>query len=538
MKNTLLALLFTLPLGILNAQTIGTFNSLQPQPQTEILSIPSSHAFQLLTRAEDELGDGTQQGPASDFTAYVPINGSSQHGYLCINSEFVPGGVSVLEIKLNTETGLWETKSSGKVDFSDFNCNIPVFGQGGTMVNCSGGITPWGTVVTSEEADFGGCTTADGYVTFGWNVEFDPATRKVVDYDNNGVADKVWAQGRMKHENICFLNDSITSYFGDDNSTTGYVFKFVANEKKNLSSGNLYVLKLNNPPQTGSWVQIPNTTVAERNGVLAAAGAAGGAKLDRVEDLEIGPDGKVYVTSTGADIVYRFNDDGTTISGFEIFVDKGLYDIEVNGSVVQANFTAPDNLVFDNEGNLWVNQDGGDNHFWLVAPDHTAANPKIKVFANTPKGCETTGTTFTPDFKYMFFSMQHPEAGNNTTQVDAANQNVMYNKDATVVVARAEVLGQPQTNSVRNKGNNAFSKLEVYPNPVKDVFTLKLSSGVYGKAKLAIFDVAGKQLWAYDYFVSYGINELQVNTKGIAKGSYFISAIHEKGTQKIGFIKE
>ena len=207
-KSILLAIL--LPVNAAFAQHISEFTSVNPvDVQDDYVTIPSTHAFQLLFQSGDPLTEGGTVGTWSDYTGYLPIDGSSTAGYLCVNSEFVPGGVSIHDLQFNAESNLWEVTSSGGVDFSAFNCLI----AGGTVANCSGGITPWGTMVTCEENTESFICSYEGYRNFGWNIEIDPATRTVIDQNNDGTPDKLWAMGRMKHENVCFTGDSLVSYF-------------------------------------------------------------------------------------------------------------------------------------------------------------------------------------------------------------------------------------------------------------------------------------------------------------------------------------
>lgn len=522
------------------AQQIGNFTSVAPVFQDELLHIPASHAFQVIAQEGDALGDGTVMGQWSDLTAYVPINGSSTHGYLCVNAEFVPGGVSIFEIQLNPNTKLWEVLNSKNADFSRFNCNVTIPGvlesPAGTIANCSGGVTPWGTVVTSEESDevpqF--ICSYNGYKTFGWNVEINPVTGKPADYDNDGNPDKVWAMGCMKHENVAFANDSLTVYQGEDNSSAGYVFKFIMDTKANLGSGKLYALKLASNWTTtgqGQWILIPNTSKAERNGVTAAANSAGATKFDRVEDVEIGPDGKIYFTSTGQNLVFRFNDNDSTVSNFEIFVDNTTFPIVTSTGTVQALFSSPDNLAFDNQGNLWINQDGGENYFWVVGPTHTTATPDIRIFANTPDGCETTGTHFSPDGNYMFVSVQHPEENNSQWQSDVADRSVVFDKSTTMVIALKEFLGDTTTTGILgpNEDVGTLKNLVIYPNPVSDVFKLQVYSSIYDHVQLRIFDITGKEVKSAKYFLNLGRNELQVDGSQLPKGNYVLTIKHAKG---------
>jgi secreted PhoX family phosphatase len=153
----------------------------------------------------------------------------------------------------------------------------------GTFGNCSGGLTPWGTLLSGEENFHsyfraGGASEADqryglvdeetarawedfdprfdtrneGYENaanhFGWIVEVDP-------WDPTSTPRKHTALGRFKHEgaNVILAEDGrVVAYMGDDEKFD-YLYKFVSHEKyvegdrehnkTLLSSGDLYVAK-------------------------------------------------------------------------------------------------------------------------------------------------------------------------------------------------------------------------------------------------------------------------------------------------------
>ncbi|MDZ4845724.1 MAG: DUF839 domain-containing protein [Chitinophagales bacterium] len=508
-----------------NGQAIGEFQSIEPVSQDVLFHLPATHAFQVLTYSGTTLGDGKTMGVWNDFTGYVPINNSSENGYLCVNSEFVPGGVSIHDLQFNATTGLWEVTGSGAVDFSHFNCSVV---SGGTVANCSGGITPWGTMITCEENDinFAVLCNVEGYPTFGWNIEIDPATREVKDQDNDGDPDKVWAMGLMKHENVTFAQDSITSYYGDDNETSGFVFKFIAANKANLSSGNLYVLKLDAGVTSGSWVQVPNTSQSDRGNTVSLSSNLGGTKFDRVEDVEIGTDGKIYFASTGQNKIFRFQDDGISVSAFEIYVDNIEYPVIHAGGTKMTLFSSPDNLAFDKEGNLWVTQDGGSNYMWVIRPNHSPSSPAVEVFGGTPKDCEPTGITFTPDGKFMFLSFQHPATSNNGSQTDVAGNTVVLNKDATLVLARKEFLGAQDTTSI-GVADLKLEVLKVYPNPATDYIRIELTSDFFGEMNLNLFDASGKLMRSGRYEIHFGLNTVQLSVDDLSKGSYILEMRHK-----------
>ncbi|MBD2676567.1 MULTISPECIES: PhoX family phosphatase [Nostoc] len=156
----------------------------------------------------------------------------------------------------------------------------------GTAYNCSGGTTPWGTILSAEEnfqgggAFFVGVTeavrpdgTQTGYTSgttgatfglvgekYGWMVEIDPA-------DTVFRPRKHTWLGRYRHENIALRVEAgkkLVAYLGDDRRG-GHTWKFVSSgtvstisSKSNSSlfeSGTLYVAKYN-PDGTGQWIPL------------------------------------------------------------------------------------------------------------------------------------------------------------------------------------------------------------------------------------------------------------------------------------------
>ncbi|OBW40707.1 hypothetical protein AB670_02944 [Chryseobacterium sp. MOF25P] len=475
---------------------ISCFTSIVPTTQTSKLIIPAEHKYQLILKEGDNYTEGGGLvGGLNDFTAYVAKNNSSTDGYLSVNHETNPGGVTMAEINYNTSTKLWQLTKSRAVSFS-----APSLVQ--TIRNCSGGVTPWGTVVTAEESVTSNDLNADGYKDYGWLVEIDPATAQVMSHNQAGTKDKLWQMGIMNHENVVVNDAGTTAYYGEDGGTH-MVYKYVMDTPNNLASGNLYVLKLDqglsggNPvATTGQWIQIPNKLQADQNNTASLAQSAGGTSFNGVEDVEISPlDGKIYFTAKGLDKVYRMTDNGMTLSNVETFVGGASTTYSFNtaqGVKTEAWGDGNDNLTFDELGNLWVLQDGGKNYIWVIGPDHTQANPNVRLFASMPAGSEPTGLTFTPDKKFGFFSIQHPNS-TISTDVDATGNTIDYRgKSATIVVALQQFLGTSGTLGTVEVVNE--NDVTVAPNPTSGIVKIN-SPKALKNLEITAYSIDGKVVY-------------------------------------------
>jgi len=486
----------TPPVSNCTGTHISCFTSIVPTTQTAKLIIPAEHKYQLILKEGDNYTEGGGLvGGLNDFTAYVAKNNSSMDGYLSVNHETNPGGVTMAEINYNTSTKLWQLTKSRAVSFS-----APSLVQ--TIRNCSGGITPWGTVVTAEESVTSNDINADGYKDYGWLVEIDPVTAQVMSHNQAGTKDKLWQMGIMNHENVVINDAGTTAYYGEDGGTH-MVYKYVMDTPNNLASGNLYVLKLDqglsggNPvATTGQWIQVPNKLQADQNNTAALALSLGGTSFNGVEDIEISPlDGKVYFTAKGLDKVYRMTDNGMTLSNVETFVGGASTAYTFNtaqGMKTESWGDGNDNLTFDELGNLWVLQDGGKNYIWVIGPDHTQANPNVRLFASMPAGSEPTGLTFTPDKKFGFFSIQHPNS-TISTDVDATGNTIDYRgKSATIVVALQQFLGT--TGSLGTVEVVNENDVTVAPNPTSGIVKIN-SPKALKNLEVTAYSIDGKVVY-------------------------------------------
>lgn len=373
----------------------------------------------------------------------------------------------------------------------------------GTLNNCAGGLTPWGTVVSGEEnfnqyfanaaslepgsrlaeagARYGLPEEASDRLwenfydrfdlskepnepnRFGWAVEVDP-------FDPASTPKKRTALGRNKHEghtSVVAPSGHVAIYSGDD-QVFDYAYKFVTegtydptNREANLDlldSGTLYVAKFNDDG-TGEWLPLVygQGELIEANGFTSqadvltftrlAADVVGATKMDRPEDFETNPvTGKVYLVCTnnrdrgvednfGTDaanpraanswghiieIIEDGDDHAATTFTWSIFILAGPADDQTTeyagfDKSLVSTFSAPDNITFDNLGNLWISTDGNSvdaaNDGLFAVPTEGPDRGFVRRFFTVPDGAECSGPIFTPDNSALFISVQHPGEG-------------------------------------------------------------------------------------------------------------------------------
>ena len=85
-----------------------------------------------------------------------------------------------------------------------------------------------------------------------------------------------------------------------------------------------------------------------------------------------------------------------------------------------ATWAAPDNLTFDDAGNLWIVTDGtqplGHNNGCFVCPVEGPSRGALRQFMSGPVGCEAACCEIGPDGRTLFLSIQHPGEGGSVEE--------------------------------------------------------------------------------------------------------------------------
>jgi secreted PhoX family phosphatase len=340
-----------------------------------------------------------QFGANNDYIAFMPLprgSNNSTRGLLCVNHEYVlaslmwPGynaaeynknatreqcetemaavGHSIVEVENRGGQWMVNTASPYNRRISARSTAMRIAGPAsghprmstradvsgrrviGTLANCAGGTTPWGTVLTAEEnihnSFIGDASTGREAAAwqrmgiegngrnpwgryfdrfhlnkepnevnrFGWVVEIDP-------YDPKSVPVKRTALGRCNQEcaNTVVSHDGRVALYKGDDKRMEYVYKFVTRDAYDparpesgrdlLDDGTLYVARFTVDKVQWLPLVFGQGPLTKANGfenqgdvVIDARRAAdllGATPMDRPEDVEVNPaTGRVYVVCT------------------------------------------------------------------------------------------------------------------------------------------------------------------------------------------------------------------------------------------------
>lgn len=97
------------------------------------------------------------------------------------------------------------------------------------------------------------------------------------------------------------------------------------------------------------------------------------------------------------------------------------------------------------------------------------------------------------------------------------------------------------SNIVALRNNSTLSRLiSIYPNPVQDILSVKITSGVAGKMAILIFDITGRQLMHEIIAEVNGDIIFPIDVSRLAKGTYSLKAVFTNGhqTQIVKFEKK
>ncbi len=285
--------------------------------------------------------------------------------------------------------------------------------------------TPWQTVLFAEEAGTSARPDPDHpAATAGlvYELKLDPLDPTSM--ESVSVRPML---GALAHEGIEI--DAEGNVYVIDEDRHGSIYKFVPASYGDLSSGQLYALRVMGGAKTGAaeWVALDMNQAQIKANVAARAVVA--SEYCRPEDLErIGQ--TLYAALTCEDV-----DNPANTSGRGAVLAVELGDKPMVSYVVSAGknapiedqtnmvtgFKGPDNLASGPDGKLWIVEDNKFSDIWVYDPQSEDANGDgykdgVYLFASLKdKPAEGTGIYFGKDPKTLFVNVQHSGTGNDKT---------------------------------------------------------------------------------------------------------------------------
>ena len=379
-----------------------------------LLDLPEGFSYRVLSSLGDVMSDGATVPNKADGMGCFDLG----DGRLALvrNHELVStdDGGGTFALGFGAKDGVFVPGGTTHVvlDRDSLEVSDQFRSLGGTIRNCSGGITPWGSWLTCEESVTGpGQKYGEGLnKNHGWVFEV-PAAQ-------TGLAEPVplVAMGRFNHEAACV--DPATGYvYLTEDREDSVLYRFVPSEPGNLGLGGcLQAMKVEGVTDLRNWT--------DKSIAVGAVGQVSWIDLDGVEAPE--DDLRYQAASKGASLIAR--GEGIHMGGGEAFIcstsggGAGLGQIfklslSASGdddrlalffeSVSHHQFNFGDNLTVAPNGHLVVCEDqytaNVDNHLRGITTEGYAY-PIARLNLQT----ELAGACFSPDGKTLFVNVYAP----------------------------------------------------------------------------------------------------------------------------------
>lgn len=393
------------------------------------LALPKGFEYNIIGRAESPLTDGRPTPRLHDGMATFKVGGELR---IVRNHEVTGGKVPQPGSAIGAGNHYDETAGGGTttlvINPRARDIERSFVSLSGTLVNCCGGPTPWGSWVSCEETTIGSAirTSAAGVKTGGFPKPHGYCFEVFASANNNLPAVPLKAMGRFEHEAIAVDRKTGIVYLTEDLNPCGF-YRFIPKRNKHLAEGGVLQMlavkgqdkydtrrgQKQNVILDATWVTIddpdPAAADVDTQAVSKQGRAKGGAIFARLEGCCADSDGRIYFTSTsGGDNaggqIWRYDhvgrDEGRLTMLFES-PGRDILDMPDNVCLMPKS-----RLLFICEDSDYVGAGGTpENLIRILTPDGRIADMAKNITPKFERG-EFAGVTFSPDGKTLFFNIQ------------------------------------------------------------------------------------------------------------------------------------
>lgn len=393
------------------------------------LALPKGFEYNVFGKVGSQMADGRKTPPAHDGMATFSVRGELR----LIRNHEVSGGRRPREgAAIGTENHYDETTGGGTttlvIDPKTNRLVRDFVSLSGTLINCAGGHTPWGSWISCEETTLGETvvTNAAGQKEGGFKKPHGYCFEVPASLSSTVKPVPLKAMGRFVHEAVAVDANTGIVYLTEDNGRAGF-YRFLPKKNKRLAEGGtLEMLKIKEKEQfdtrsglqtgasfTTGWVTIENPDPAEADvdslAVYKQGLNKGAATFARLEGCYADKQGAIYFVSTsGGDAkggqvwLYRSTgrDEGRLTLLFES-PDRELLDMPDNICLHPKS-----DLLFICEDSDYRELGGTPSNFMrILTPGGKIADFAKNITPNFSAG-EFAGSTFSKDGKTLFVNIQ------------------------------------------------------------------------------------------------------------------------------------
>lgn len=298
----------------------------------------------------------------------------------------------------------------------------------GTLINCAGGPTPWGSWITCEETTLGKTvrTSASGVKSGGYAKPHGYCFEVPASANTSVLAVPLKAMGRFVHEAVAVDPRPGIVYLTEDHGSAGF-YRFIPKRAKRLAEGGtLQMLAIKDSPRYDTrrgqkqgtvldavWVTIdrpdPPEADVDEIAVYKQGLAKGGATFARLEGCHADARGNIHFVSTsGGDIrggqIWHYRATGRDAGRLTLVFESTRRDV----------LDMPDNIcmrpgtsdLFICEDSDYVGEGGTpENLVRVLSPDGRMSDFARNITPNFTKS-EFAGSTFSLDGKTLFLNLQ------------------------------------------------------------------------------------------------------------------------------------